>query len=126
VGLIPAHTPTTMLPSSSILRLSMEVKAEEPEDTPKEEADCAAQVSTEELHETPDNAKKLLVEEVSEESTEFRDDDDNEPVMEKAEAKIPREATQTPVDKIPALKTQRNREHIPFLFCLICITFYFF
>ena len=72
-----------------------EVKAVEP--------DCAAQVATEELHEMPDNAEKQIVEGVAEKSAELCDEDASEPMMEKAEAKVPREATQTAVNKIPAL-----------------------
>ena len=37
---------------------------------------------------------------VAEESTELCDEDANEPQMEKADAKVPRVATQTAVDKI--------------------------
>ena len=52
-----------------------------------EEQDCAAQVATEDLNETADDAKKPIMAGIAEETTELCDDIASKPVMEKAEAR---------------------------------------
>ena len=70
-----------------------------------EEQDWAAQVATEYLNETADDARKHIMAVIAEETTESCDETASKPVMEKAEAEVPRKATQTAVvetaDKIP-------------------------
>ena len=62
-----------------------------------EEQICAAQVATEDLNETADNDKKSIMAGIAEETTKSCDDTASKPMMEKAEAEVPREATKTAV-----------------------------
>jgi hypothetical protein len=62
-----------------------------------EEQDCAAKVVTGDLQETADDAKKTTLAGIAEETTETCDDIASKPMMEKAEAEVPGEVTQTAV-----------------------------